>query len=433
MDKDIMAEAYFEHTKLTQQLILAGMCMNPGKIPEIKRIITRFDFSEVHQSLWDKIIELHSRSLPIDIVTVAGTNEAGAKMLSQWEDVSQDRKDRVKAVVVDWARNLKEMKVKFEISKMGIGDYDTFNVNRLKAHLAKLENQGLDRWYSQEDQNLLINDILSGNSAQIIAQYPFPLVNRPTRGIAKGQFIIVAARPSVGKSAFLQNMASSIAAQGKKVLFCSIEMSAEMILMRALCSVLRVNIFDPEVVKNIDMERLIKAQELVTKTFTIYTCTSTGQLETKIEEQAQDYDMVIVDYLQLLQPKHSYRSDYERITYISNELKQMSIRFNMTMMVACQYNRDIDGKNPQPELTHLKGSGAIEQDADVVISLWNDKRADALNNHAKRDQHGKISEERVYIDILKNRNGWTLHNDAESGACYYLNFKKNEFKFSTPE
>lgn len=110
---------------------------------------------------------------------------------------------------------------------------------------------------------------------------------------------------------------------------------------------------------------------------------------------------------------------YERITDVSAELKKMATKFNIPFICASQFSRKAAGL--QPKLSDLKESGALEQDADVVISLWKDNRDDGLTNDLVTDK--------IYIDLLKNRNGYTYYNNPDGGHEYAMMFKKDEYKF----
>ncbi len=112
---------------------------------------------------------------------------------------------------------------------------------------------------------------------------------------------------------------------------------------------------------------------------------------------------------------------YERITNVSGELKAMATKYNLPFICASQFSRKAEGN--QPNLADLKESGALEQDADVVISLWRHKEDDEFNIQ----EHLST----VRIDLLKNRNGWTFINT--DSKIYSIMFKKDEFRFYDTE
>jgi len=137
-------------------------------------------------------------------------------------------------------------------------------------------------------------------------------------------------------------------------------------------------------------------------------------LENALKQHRDGLDMVFVDYLQQLFPGRRTMGEFETVTAVTRELDAMSMKYGLPFVVASQFSRNAEGQ--QPSMADLRSSGQIEQAADVIISLWT-KAEEATNpNRAK-----------VYFDVLKNRNGFTLHNTA--GRQYALMLDKPCFTF----
>lgn len=238
-----------------------------------------------------------------------------------------------------------------------------------------------------------------------------------------GQMVIVSARPSVGKSSFLENVAFSVAEQNHKVLFASAEMDAESLSVRTLSRLTGLNLADKTPESDEELEIYNRCLERIHNSgFHIYDKGGMNINELEAQLKKEHFDVVCIDYLQLVNPAHSYRAVYEKVTYTSQELKALAVKYKTTFLIASQLSR---GNSDQPSLDRLRDSGQIEQDADVVISLWtkNEEQVDMVLGQ-------EVRKTKVYIDILKNRNGFTIGNTPERE--YYLWFQKNRTQFSEP-
>ena len=270
---------------------------------------------------------------------------------------------------------LKELSAKRQIKASFVNELD---LDVLREKLDQIHKKGSSRWLTGEDIKNLAYEILKDKKENSVT-YSLSILDKATKGISKGQYIIVAGRPSVGKSAFLQYLGLKNAEKGKKVLFVSAEMSEEMIISRIMMT------YGPETIPS---------------TFNILIAGDTGTIEAEINKKARDFDLILVDYIQLLKSKGRIKDLYERVTEISGDLKTMATKFSLPFICASQFSRAAEGN--QPNMAHLKESGALEQDADVVISLWKDKKDSDFSDDKT------IS--KVRLDLLKNRNGWTFTN-----------------------
>lgn len=396
---------------LLERTIIVGILMTDEPVDEVFKILEVDDFSEDYRSIVKQIIEVQSQNIKPDLVTVGMKSQPMKKQLLEILDYPITRLTDGESII-EKARILKGERIKYDLTHAFSSNYD---IDMIRDKMATLEQRGTSKLLNKDE----LLDLLDANLQTIAGtdmRYPFTLLNDATRGISKGQYIVVAGRPSVGKSTFLDNVAEYIARRGKSVLFASAEMSAEMITTRILSRIMKVNLFDMQNIKNLDKLKYKKAKD----DFPNIHCFSFGSvegLERLLASKRVEFDIVMVDYLQLLEPKKRYRSMYERATFVSNELKLLATKHNIPIMVASQFSRVADKQ--QPKMSDLRDSGAIEQDADVIISLWrDDSDADLEVSH---------NMQKVRLDLLKNRNGYTFanHDSFES----FLMFKKDEFKF----
>lgn len=221
-------------------------------------------------------------------------------------------------------------------------------------------------------------------------------------GLRRGEFVIIAARPSVGKTAFALNIAENIAKNQNQphVLFFSMEMTAVQLGKRMLrdhfsegwsglfgCFANR-ELAEAQTSRYVDALKNCPIRIDETGRLTL----SELYRRVSIESKKGNADIVIIDYLQLLRTTEKL-TRYEQVTEISFQLKAMAKEFNITLVALSQLNRASCKDPSKPSLHDLRESGAIEQDADVVLLL------------GRPDEDGKEAERHVYV--AKNRNGNT--------------------------
>jgi len=204
----------------------------------------------------------------------------------------------------------------------------------------------------------------------------FDCIDRRIYGLGKGDMIVIAGRPSTGKSCLLLNIATNMASAGKHILMFSLEMRAKQLMQRMLCTLARVNL------KDALNNRLTKAQRADLEYAKTWVrehrlCIDDTPLLTPDRLRAQitrftrseTVDAVFLDYLQLMQNPR-YQKTYEKVSDISRNIKILANEFNLPIVVAAQLNRQVDDREDRrPRMSDLRDSGAIEQDADIVMLL----------------------------------------------------------------
>jgi len=202
-------------------------------------------------------------------------------------------------------------------------------------------------------------------------------------GLNKGDLNIIAARPSVGKTSLGLCMADAAAAAGKKVLFFSLEMKSSQILMRSICSEMEVDYRESLKgnMSNTDMKKI--QQGLITMgkrpiyiddngTITIH------NIKSKAKRMKRDLgiDLIIVDYLQIISSSKKFETRDREVAHWSSQLKALAKDLDVPVVCLSQLSRDGARNERKPRLTDLRDSGAIEQDADVVIMLHRENSVD---------------------------------------------------------
>jgi replicative DNA helicase len=254
-------------------------------------------------------------------------------------------------------------------------------------------------------------DHLHQNRGQLMGlRTGFTDIDSKTQGLQASDFIVLAARPSVGKTSLALNIAEYAAVrEGKSVGVFSLEMSKEQLVLRLLSSVTQINSFKlrsgflgemdfPKIASA--METLSRAKIFIDDTASI----SVMELRTKARRLKMEHglDLLIVDYLQLMQPGSSGRESnrVQEVSEISRGLKALARELGIPVLALSQLSRQIEMRSDskEPRLSDLRESGAIEQDADMVIFLW--RKTDRIE---ESDAVG----ETIDFSIAKHRNGPT--------------------------
>ena len=241
-----------------------------------------------------------------------------------------------------------------------------------------------------------------------------------TAGFQPSELIIIAARPSMGKTAFVLNIAQNAALDAKTpVAFFSLEMSKQSLLQRMLTSEARVDAQRLRKGKLRDDEfvQIGRAAGLLSQApVWIDDTPAISLLEMRSKARRlkaeSDIGMVVVDYLQLMQGPASSENRQQEISTISRSLKALARELRIPVVALSQLSRAPEqrtGDNKRPQLSDLRESGAIEQDADVVMFLYRQEYYDVLEGKdpTQPDKDGKTSQGLAEVIIGKQRNGPT--------------------------
>ena len=214
----------------------------------------------------------------------------------------------------------------------------------------------------------------------------FPSLDALTSGFQKGDFIIVAARPSMGKTAFVLNMAKnmSISSAHKHVAFFSLEMSREQLVQRLLCSTALIDsakLRTGRISTQKEWDQLANAASVLMDA-PLYIDDTPGVSVSEIRSKCrrlkaeQGLDIIMIDYLQLMQAKSAARSGDNRqqeISEISRSLKSLARELNVPVIALSQLSRSVEARQDhRPFLSDLRESGSLEQDADMVSFLYSE-------------------------------------------------------------
>lgn len=241
-----------------------------------------------------------------------------------------------------------------------------------------------------------VADHIQNNDFKRIAT-GFPSLDRLTYGgLAAGNLVILAARPSVGKTAFMLQMASTSAEKQIPTLVLSLEMTNVDLAKRLLCSTEYVNSYQMAS-GEMDWQNFERAKAVLAKK-TLYMDEKPSTIEdvcaliTKNHHRGQ-CEIAFVDYLQLMSSTEKAESQNIQVGEMTKRLKKLAKALKIPIVLLCQLNRRVASEGRAPQLYDLRDSGSIEQDADIVLML--ERKQDAEGNNTKE----------VNMYLRKNREG----------------------------
>lgn len=196
-------------------------------------------------------------------------------------------------------------------------------------------------------------------------------------GLEGGDVIVIGARPAVGKSAFATQITSNLAKLGKRVGFYNLEMKEKQMYERFIVNSSGISLTRlKRAVKFLgdEKERFEKANEELARAENIIITTGSKTVsEIRSECRHMDYDVLVIDYLQLIKSDVTYRGNrYAEVGAISKAIKDLAMEMNIAVVLLSQLNRTSEGRETkEPTMSELRESGDIEQDASVIVLLWN--------------------------------------------------------------
>ena len=240
----------------------------------------------------------------------------------------------------------------------------------------------------------------------------YPALNSFTSGLKKGELIIIAARPSIGKSTFALNLATNVCKTKKSVALFSLEMGDDQLIMRLLSTFSGINM--KKIVSgdlsDEEMSLIMQARNNLNKLgLYIDQSSSTNLRDIKVKCQKLhregNLDLIVIDYLQLLTSGENRMNRVEEVSRISRGLKEMARMFGVPVVALSQLSRELEKReDKRPVLADLRESGSIEQDADIVMFLH---RETPKKDDGNPDTSRMVYSAKTEVIIAKNRQGMT--------------------------
>ena len=425
-----------------EQSVLGSILIDRDAVIEVAEFLKAEDFyRQAHGKIYAVIVDLFERREPIDIVTVAEALERGGDLEAVGGRTYLGTLSNATPTAVHATQYARIVERKALLRNLigaagkiaGIGYEDPAEVHeaidRAEAELFAVSQRRVGAGFSPL-KTLLHDaydrlDYLHAHRGEISGiRAGFQDLDTLTTGFQKSDLVILAARPSVGKTSFALNIAEHAAVKDRKsVGIFSLEMSKEQLVLRLLSSVANIDSqrLRSGFLEELDFARIAPAMNTLSEAPVYIDDTpniSTMELRTKARRlQAESgLDLVIVDYLQLMQSSVTTKdaNRVQEVAEISRGLKALARELKVPVIALSQLSRQPEMReSKEPRLSDLRESGSIEQDADLVMFLWREK---------ERGSDDQVTDgEVVKLKLAKHRNGPTGEID--------LWFKKSQTRF----
>jgi replicative DNA helicase len=418
-----------EQVRELERAILGGLMLETERYDAVSEIIEFTDFEgQDHQNIFQSMGELVNSNKPLDPLTVSDrldsknllTRVGGKNYLIDLASTSPSAAnlEAYAGMIRQKSISRRLLKINSEISELIINpqgkdaaelldeaETKIFSLND-EASRTSTSIQKLDELIPQSIERM--NEIAKNGSSLLGASTGYKDLDGKLQGLQKGDLIIVAARPSMGKTALAMNVVENFILNKEipgGVLVFSLEMPAESLTTRLLASNAKI---DQQKVRSASMNQtdLKKFMESSSKLKDLSLYIDDSSMLSPMElrararriarQEPKGLSLIVVDYLQLMQLPASQENRVNQISEISRSLKMLAKELNVPVIALSQLNRAVEQRpNKRPIMADLRDSGAIEQDADVILFIYRD------------EVYNEDSEEgnKAEIIIGKQRNG----------------------------
>ncbi|QKG29564.1 replicative DNA helicase [Campylobacter sp. RM16187] len=420
-----------------ERAILSSIIYSSENLAEIFDIVSSGDFYlKGHADVYTAMVECMNADLPIEtsflktklgakfdeeiLASIVGTNS----ILDIKKYATELREKSIKRSLVKIAHQIPNKVSEDKPSRDMVDELSQSFYSLVEGSAAGVIKESkeiiVDVLAHLEKQKMLENQDIVGIDTG------FKELNEKTKGFKNGDLIIIAARPGMGKTTICLNLMSNVLQRGNGVVFFSLEMPAEQIMLRMLSAKTSIPLQNIMTAKMDDEEwsRMSDAcEDMSNKKFFVYDSgyINIHQIRTqmrKLKSSHPEISLCVIDYIGLMMATSNYSDRHLQIAEISRGLKLLARELDMPIIALSQLNRSLEARaNKRPMLSDLRESGAIEQDADMILFVYRDevyleqeekereKKAKAEGKeYSPRFIPNKIEEDAEII-IGKNRNG----------------------------
>ncbi|MCC6346011.1 MAG: replicative DNA helicase [Nitrospirales bacterium] len=432
-----------------EQSVLGSIIFDNEALPKVLEVLSPDDFyKESHRRLYNAMLDLFDRNEPIDIITLTDhlkknsdleTVGGIAYLTTLANSVPTSANIRYHSKIV---REKALMRALIQTATQITAKVyeDSLDADEMVDHAEKMVFDIADKRtkVSFSDMKSIVKDSIRMieqlyDKKETITGAPtgFKDLDEMTAGFQAGDLIIIGGRPGMGKTAFALNIAQHVGVEMKEpVAIFSLEMSKEQLAMRMLCS---EGMVDASRVRRgflgrQDWPKLTAAAgNLAASPIYIDDSSGVSVLEMRakarrLKREHRGLSLVVVDYLQLMRSRGNFERREQEISEISRSLKALAKELSVPVIALSQLNRAVEQRGDRkPTLADLRESGAIEQDADVIIFLYRDE----LYNKNNPNNKGKAE-----IIIAKQRNGPTgsVHLTFLSDKTRFVDFSNMSYE-----
>ena len=425
-----------------ERSILSSIVFEPSQFDELSVALKVDDFYlPAHQDIFKAMLTLLQKDQPIDeefikkeLIKVKKFDEQvmleilSANPISNTTAYINEVKDKsLKRHLLTLTTEIKRVTVEEELPSAEVID-----IVEKKLYEITQDNQTSDFKDAPKmtfDTMEYIKEMKArGNSVLVGVDTGFAELNKMTTGFGKGDLVIIAARPAMGKTSFILNTVNSLINQGKGVAFFSLEMPAEQLMLRLLSiqtsiplQKLRVGDMNDQQWSSLNgaIDNMNSAKLFVDDQGSVNINQLRSKLR-KLKNQHPEIEIAVIDYLQIMQGVGN-QDRHLQVSEISRGLKMLARELEMPIVALSQLNRGLESRNDKrPMLSDIRESGSIEQDADIILFVYRDdvylykeekEREKAAKAEGKEfvSEYVEKEEEDAEIIIGKQRNGPTGH------------------------
>lgn len=402
------------HNKDAEESVLGALILDPELFVNIVDIVSSDDFYvPAHKTIYSAIKSLNQTGKSVDIITLVNylkdqkqiDSIGGTAYLAEvMERVPTTIHIEDHARIINDKSKLRQLiKANYEIIEKAYAQ----KFENLLSFMDEVEGQIFSLADNEEKKSGLVDaaDLiklsidrlteLSANTEDITGvSTGFSELDNLTAGFQSGDLIILAARPSMGKTALSLNIAQYAAFKQKKhVAYFSVEMAKEQVMMRILACEAKINLSDIRVgkIKDNDWPKLIETASKISECPLFIDDTSgisPFEIRAKCRrlKSKKALDLIIIDYLQIMDLKQKVESRERAVAEISRSLKALAKELEVPVVALAQLNRSVEGRSgdqKKPILSDLRESGSIEQDADLIMMLYREEYYDPDNPYVK--------------------------------------------------
>jgi replicative DNA helicase len=437
-----------------EQAVLGSIMLRPETVNDILEVIDPESFyADKHEKIYAVVLELFSNSEGIDLVTVAERLEekdqlsdvGGRSFLTEIvNSVPSAANIQHYAEIVRKKYMMRQLiEAANEINQIGYDDsVDDLEIilDEAEKKIFEVTSEGHANSYVKLGDELTeaferLEEINESSDEMRGVPTGFPTLDNKLSGLQPSDMVILAARPSMGKTSLALDIARQAATQHNQgVCLFSLEMSSQQLVDRMLAAEARVDSWKlrtGKVRKESEFEQLRDAMNMLSEA-PIFIDDQPGNNIIKMRSVARrlkrehDLGLIIVDYLQLMQPTGRAKNSDSmvfQVTEISRSIKGLARELNVPVLCLSQLSRAVEQRGGEPRLSDLRDSGSIEQDADVVMFIH---REDRYEEEEERDNIADII-------IAKHRNGPTGRTELyfDQPKTSFLSIEDDEFDMPT--
>ncbi len=405
-DPQIAALRVPPHSIEAEQSVLGGLLLDNDAFDRVADLLVEEDFYRYdHRLIWTQIARLINRTQPADVVTVFEALQSSAKAddaggIAYLNSLAQETPSaanirRYAEIVRDRSVLRKLISTADEIATSALnpqGRETRQLLDEAESRIFKISEEGSRGTVGfQNLQDLLgkvverVDELYNRNNPNDVTGVPtgFTDLDRMTSGLQPGDLVIVAGRPSMGKTAFSINIGEHIAVEeGLPVGVFSMEMGATQLALRMVCSVGRLDQQRLRTGRLVDddwprltaaIQKMQEAQLFIDETPALSALELRARAR-RLARQCGQLGLIIIDYMQLMAGNGGGENRATEISEISRSLKGLAKELGCPVIALSQLNRSLEQRpNKRPVMSDLRESGAIEQDADVILFIYRDE------------------------------------------------------------